>query len=321
MELYLHNRPIKTVFGLLGEKENDITFSLGWALSRCDEFAQQFLKSVFPKSGTHSCKTVRLQEGSKHGGFTDIEIQGEESLCIIEAKKGWSLPKERQLKTYVRRFAGRHQQKLLVVLSECSADYAKLYLPPSIKGIPVVHRSWKEVEQIVSNSLKSSLRANKQLLFDLKTYLRNLMNMQNHQSNLVFVVALSTKKPYWATASTADILKNNHKYFHPFGGGGWPLIPPNYLGFTYNEKLQSIHHVEKYNIATWTNLHKHIPEIRQHKWERDYIVYSLGPAIKPQCEVRTETNIRRVWAALDLLLTCKTISQAQDRTLKRPGNI
>lgn len=250
MELHLHNRPIKTIFRLLGEKENDITFSVGWALSRCDEFAKQFLKNVFPKAETRLCKTIRLQQSSKHGGFTDIEIQGENFLCIVEAKKGWSLPKKRQLKTYTRRFAGRHQQKLLVVLSECSADYAKLYIPNQIQGIRVVHRSWKEVEQIVSNSLKSSQRANKQLLFDLKTYLRGLMNMQNHLSNIVFVVALSTKKPHWAMASTADILKNNRKYFHPFGGGGWPIIPPNYLAFTYDEKLQSIHHVEKYNIAT-----------------------------------------------------------------------
>ena len=29
-ELLLRNRPVESVFNLLGQKENDITFSIGW---------------------------------------------------------------------------------------------------------------------------------------------------------------------------------------------------------------------------------------------------------------------------------------------------
>jgi hypothetical protein len=319
MELYLHNRPIKTIFGLLGEKENDITFSVGLALSRCDEFTRQFLKNVFPKADARSCKMIRLQESSTFGGFTDIEIHGDNFNCIIEAKKGWNLPQKRQLETYFKRLSAR-RQRMLVVLSECSNEYAKLYLPERIKRIPVVHQSWSEIEKIASASLKHSKE--RKLLLELKAYLRGLMNMQNQESNIVFVVALSTKKPKWLTTPAVAVLKNNRKYFHPFGGpGGWPLTPPNYLGFRYNGRLQSIHHVEKYDIVAWKNVPKHIPEVRPSKWEDAYIVYTLGPAIQPQHKVRTGKIFRsgRARVALDLLLTCKTISEAWNKTKKRPG--
>jgi hypothetical protein len=33
-QLYLHDREIKTAFDLLGSDENDITYSLGWGLSK-----------------------------------------------------------------------------------------------------------------------------------------------------------------------------------------------------------------------------------------------------------------------------------------------
>jgi hypothetical protein len=35
-ELILYGRPVGTVFDLLGSKENDITYSLGWALAESE---------------------------------------------------------------------------------------------------------------------------------------------------------------------------------------------------------------------------------------------------------------------------------------------
>jgi hypothetical protein len=108
-------------------------------------------------------------------------------------------------------------------------------------------------------------------------------------------------------------------YFHPFGGGGWPVSPPNYLGFRYKGRLQSVHHVEKYEIVKWTALPKHIPEIKYSKWDRNFIVYTLGRPIYPSEEVRSGTlrMAAHCWAMIDLLLTCKTISQARDLSKKR----
>lgn len=47
--------------------------------------------------------------------------------------------------------------------------------------------------------------------------------------------------------------------------------------------------------------------------------FSLGPVIRPTQEVRTGNLYRnqRVWAAIDLLLTSETISEARDKTRAR----
>jgi hypothetical protein len=38
-ELRLHSRVVRTVFNLLGEREDDITYGLGWVLSQSDDLA------------------------------------------------------------------------------------------------------------------------------------------------------------------------------------------------------------------------------------------------------------------------------------------
>ena len=46
-DLTLHGRPIATVFNLLGANEDDITYSLGWALSQSERLARAVLAEVF----------------------------------------------------------------------------------------------------------------------------------------------------------------------------------------------------------------------------------------------------------------------------------
>jgi len=97
---------------------------------------------------------------------------------------------------------------------------------------------------------------------------------------------------------------------------------PNYLGFRYGGKLQRIHHVEKYEIVY--DLAKYIPEVNARKWRKAHgehpkILYWLGPAIVPSCEVKTGNifSAGRLWAALDLLLTSPTVADACTKTKKR----
>jgi 3-methyladenine DNA glycosylase AlkD len=47
MELLLHSRPVRTVFDLLGDKEDDITYSLGWALAQSDRLVRRLLARSF----------------------------------------------------------------------------------------------------------------------------------------------------------------------------------------------------------------------------------------------------------------------------------
>src|SRR5438874_2402422 len=83
-----HNCGVESVFNLLGEKENDITFSLGWALSRSSLFLQRFLKRTLNASRKYNEGelTVALQEFQRESGITDIEIRGPQLHMIVEAK-------------------------------------------------------------------------------------------------------------------------------------------------------------------------------------------------------------------------------------------
>lgn len=68
-------------------------------------------------------------------------------------------------------------------------------------------------------------------------------------------------------------------------------------------------------------MHDEIPEMPDEVWDGDCYVYKLGPAIVPSKTVKTGKIFRngRVWAMLDTLLTCDTISEARDMTQARLG--
>ena len=66
-------------------------------------------------------------------------------------------------------------------------------------------------------------------------------------------------------------------------------------------------------------MHDEIPEMPDTVWDDDCYIYHLGPAIIPNKTVKTGKIYRngRVWAMLDTLLTCDTISDARDLTKSR----
>jgi hypothetical protein len=117
------------------------------------------------------------------------------------------------------------------------------------------------------------------------------------------------------------------RYFCIFGEHGWPKHPPNYLGFRYKGVLQSIRHVDGYEVTrSGREISALIHEINAKAWDRlngeastPHFVFSLGPVIVPPTPVPTGKiwGSGRVWAALDLLLTSKTISAARDATSLR----
>lgn len=322
-ELYLHNRHIESVFQLLGSEENDITRSVAWALAKSPSFLKEFLLRVINwKEGTNNV-AIRLQHHEAAGGITDIEIEAPgEFYVIVEAKRGWTLPTREQLEKYVARKSFRESKarlKRLIVLSECSQEYAEQHLEAKqLKGIPIEPLSYKDVAALVTAARERGSYAEKRLLDELLTYLRGVMTMQQIDSNWVYVVALAQGAPPGWGISWIDIVKKKHRYFHPVGGGrgGWPKTPPNYIAFRYNGRLQSIHHVEGYEV--FTNPHEKFPEIPDAQW-KPHLLYKLGPAFAPNKEVRTGKIYPsgRVWCMLDTLLTCDTISDARDLSQKR----
>lgn len=320
-ELTLYGRSVGTVFDLLGDKENDITYSLGWALAESQRLSSALLEDVLSPREELIADSVRLQEGIPGAGFTDIEVLagGGDVHIVIEAKRGYDLPQKTQLEKYATRT--QPPPTALVVCAEASVDFVTGKLPPIVAGVPVLYRSWREIEAMVSSTASSTRRhAEKRLLRDLSRYLRGLMTMQDVSSNLVYVVSLG-KEIEDTGMSFREVVVDYDTYFCPVGGGsgGWPKEPPNYLGFRFDGKLQQVRHVEDYRV-TDDNYAGFEPLKGKVDWSDErHWVFSLGPVMEPMHEVRTGNLFRaqRVWVALDLLLTAGTIAEARDKTKLR----
>jgi hypothetical protein len=186
-ELYLHRRKVDSVFQLLGEHENDISYSVAWALARCPSFLREFLRHVLDWEGAPNGTEIRLQQFETARGITDIEIEvGDGYYLIGEAKRGWNVPSQEQLKKYAMRpsfLASAAPLKRLVVLSECSRQYAELCLKTEVEGIPVVPVSWSNMVALAEKALAEASHAEKRLIRELLGYLRGIMRMQNVHSN------------------------------------------------------------------------------------------------------------------------------------------
>lgn len=258
---------------------------------------------------------VRLQEYGADGGFTDIELLGPRHHVIIEAKRGWWLPCSFQFGKYAPRFEkeGRTWRRF-VAMSDCTTEYAKLHLPSHASEIELSYIGWRDLEGICRSAGRS--HAEKRLLAELGTYLRTVATMQDLRSNMVYVVSVGGGNPDGASVSWIEIIEKLGTYFHPVGNR-FPKEPPNYVAFRYGARLQSIHHIESYVVST--NLSNQVPGMPDVQGP-PYFVYQLGPAIRPPQEVKAGPSVlrnARVWAALDLLLTCSTITEAMKRTKDR----
>jgi hypothetical protein len=208
--------------------------------------------------------------------------------------------------------------KLIVVLSECSDTYAREALrvagaPPSI-GLC----SWRKIAEFCLQ-LRGTTFGEKHILREFRIYLTRIIPMRRIDSNIAYVVSLSTATKERWSISWADIVSKKRLYFHPMGPN-WPKDPPNYLAFRHHGRLQSIHFVERYEVIT--AYHKFIREIPAKAGPglgNPHFLYRLGQPFAPTHEVRTGNLFRsqRVSCMLDTLMTAQTIAEARDLTQAR----
>lgn len=324
-ELRLFTEQIESVFQLLGQKENDISYSVGYSLANCKTFLGNFLKVVGVEKPVEMDNVkIQLQTYEKEKGYTDFEIILEDQFhLIIEAKRGWNFPLYEQLEKYVTKpsfLQAKAKLKKVIIFNESTPAYTQAQFGmEAIHQVPIQVLSWRDVQQIALDSTAPGRTVENRILKELSSYLKIISTMQNIDSNKVYVVSLGSNKPKGWEISWKEVVTDKHQYFHPVGGGkgGWPLEPPNYIAFRYSGKLQSIHHIDRYEVFNDPN--RFFPEIPSQQWEPHYL-YHLGPAIKPPHEVKSGKRIvmsMRVWAMLDLLLTCNTIEEARDKTKER----
>lgn len=325
LPLTIHDRQVHTVFDLLGHHENDMTYSLGWALSKVPRFLELLIQKLEGENGSFSQNTsLRLQEHRSELGFTDLEIYDPGRLhIIIEAKRGFTVPTLEQLSKYAKRLIEEKDEQakpLLVVLSE--SDRQDLWLqeqvPQEVYGVSTKTISWRQFINLAIQAKADCNRAEKQLLHEFISYLGKVTTMQNKISNLVYVVSLGRSCFDGGVTTFIDVVEQYGKYFHPVGGGtgGWPVEPPNYIAFRYGGALRSIHHIESYEVVDdFAPYFKGQPSVKR----EPHFLYTLGPAIKPPRHTPTGTNWRanRVWCFIDLLLTCDSIVEARQKTRDR----
>lgn len=73
VELRLHGSSVDTVFDLLGQNENDMTYAIGWGLSRSDMILRGFVERVAAGAELEPPVVVELQEHDPtNGGCTEI---------------------------------------------------------------------------------------------------------------------------------------------------------------------------------------------------------------------------------------------------------
>jgi hypothetical protein len=315
------SRDVRTVFDLLGDKENDMTFSLGWLLAISSAFRHRLLSDIvdYSLTGLVEHAVIRLQTGRVGHGITDIEVDCHPRLAVIfEAKKGPQLPSLEQLSRYGAVLATNPApERHLVALTNATPEYASLALPGTVGGIPLHHKSWRQIRQIALGEQENEGYVARRWLMTFCDYLEGLLQMETKHSNWTYVVSLATGNPNGWPISWIDIVTQRSRYFYPVGSGGWPDPPPNYMAFRYWASLQSIHHVDSFEIMT--NPQTVFPDAPSELWE-PYYCLKLGPAIKPPRPVPAGPRVKqaaRVWCMLDTLLTSASISDALTESKRR----
>jgi len=325
-ELYIFDTKIESIFQLLGQKENDISYNVGYALANCQQLLDNFLRLINIKPTKSDKIKIKLQTHEKDRGFTDFEIIKEGHFhLIVEAKRGWAFPTDNQLNMYATRLTFQNSSskvKKIIIFNESTPAYTQAHFPGTTLGsIPVQVINWQTIQRLTTSSIRRGRDVENSILRNLNKYLDKISTMQKIDSNMVFVVSLGWDTPDNWKINWQDIVNKKRKYFHPVGGGkgGWPTEPPNYIAFRYGGKLQTIHHIDKYVV--FTNPSIHFKEIPSDNWEPHYLYY-LGPSIVPTKEVKTGKVYPsgRKWAMLDLLLTSDSVSEASDKTWQRQQN-
>lgn len=308
---------VGSAFSLMGQNENDLTAALGFTMARCPALGDAVLRRVWPMLADGEDASFAL-EVRADVGRTDLEVKlpASSALIVFEAKRDWLLPTKKQLSQYVARIH-HYGTGALVSLSQASPALAAAQLPAQIKGVPVVHLPWRDVLADIA-AVRSACRGRERVWLDeLHTYLMEVMRMRTVADSMVYCVVLNEERPGGeGTPTFREIVTDKHCYFHPYGIGGWPTDPPNFMAFRWGGAVQRIHRVMHADVVpTIRDRFPYLPAGEAS--DRPHAVYQLGPRIPPFEPIKNGSGIypsSRLWALLDQLQTAPTLKEAIART-------
>jgi len=276
--LRINGSKAPSVFRLRGCDENSGTLALSWTLSQSTILLALFLKNIFDEKVSIDGIRIETQKHAEDGGFTDLEIIGDDIHVIVEAKRRWSVIDEAQFNRYKPRFSQQLRHQRFVSVSAADQTDARRLLPISIKD-EVTHFSWRDLQILACEArIKASGLVEKLWLRELIEHYKEYVSVDRVTNNDVYLVVLSADRirgenPY----SYLDVVVKDGHYYHPIGKSGWPVVPPNYIGFRYKGKLLSVHHVDSFErVAS--------PSDMNPLWSKsngECVVYKLGPAMNP----------------------------------------
>jgi hypothetical protein len=307
-----HGTQVSSVFDLLGANENDLTSALGFALARAPSLLEALVRRVWPAVTAADLDAVPLAlEVRGEIGRTDLQITLPDALLIVEAKRDWLLPTVAQLRAYAPRVRA-HGGGALVTLSQASRELARVQMPPDVDGVPVTHLSWRDVLADLRD-IRPDRRGQERLWLDeLETYLRSVVRLRSIADSWTYCVVLNDERPGDGGARTfREFVTGENAYFHPYGIGGWPTEPPNFMAFRWQGAVHRIHRVIKADVLP--SLRDRWPDIpATEATMRPHAVYDLGPRLPPAGPIPSGASYRasRLWVLLDQLQTAPTLAAA-----------
>ncbi|OCB20048.1 MULTISPECIES: hypothetical protein [Mycobacterium] len=304
---------VESAFSLLGQNENDLTAALGFTMARCTALSDAILRRVWPALGEVEDVSFALEVRAEIGR-TDLEVRlpASSALVIFEAKRDWLLPTTTQLAQYVSRIH-RSGSGAMVSLSQASTALAETQLPREIQGVPVVHLPWLDVLADIT-AARTVCRGRERIwLEELHIYLMEVIRMRTVADSMVYSVVLNEDRPGGeGTPTFREFVTDQLCYFHPYGAGGWPTDPPNFMAFRWGGAVQRIHRIMRADVVpTIRERFPYLPE--NDASDRPHAVYDLGPRIPPLEPIPNGAGIypsSRLWVLLDQLQTAPTLKDA-----------
>lgn len=307
-----HGREVTSVFDLLGTDENALTAALGFALARSPQLLGRVTARLLPDAGSGDDMELRM-ETRDDVGRTDLEIQVGARLAVVEAKRWWGLPGQVQLAAYAPRVHAVGEG-VLAALSNASPAWAAHSLPAEVDGVPVRHLPWTDVREDLAAARRVSRGEQRHWLDELHAYLRRAIRVRTPQDSWTYCVSVGEGRPGGGGERTFRDFIDQRSYFHPFGTGGWPKEPPNFVAFRWHGKVQRIHRVAEAEVVP--SLTSKWPDIPMDAdTDRPYAVYRLGPAL-PGTPIPSGASYRasRMWVLLDQLLVGPSLAEAMRST-------
>jgi len=307
-----YGAPVSSVFDLLGVNENDLTSALGFALSRAPTLLEAVVRRVWPGATAADLDAASLAvEVRGEVGRTDLQITLPKALVIVEAKRNWLVPSVAQLRAYAPRVRA-YGAGALVTLSQASSELAQVQSPSEVDGVPVTHLSWRDVLADL-REVRVDRRGQERMWLDqLNTYLRRVVRLRSVADSWTYCVVLNNERPGDGGARTfREFVTEDHAYFHPYGLGGWPTEPPNFMAFRWQGAVRRIHRVIKADVLP--SLLDRWPDIPATEGTvRPHAVYDLGPQLPPSEPILSGASYRasRLWVLLDQLQTAPTLAAA-----------